>query len=71
MNYDNAKKYFKKFLNDNFDINDKKISHKIRTISTAKHFTKDKINIDEAFGERKFGINNWEELPSKFGERIL
>lgn len=28
MNYDTAKKYFEKFLNKNFDINDAKISHK-------------------------------------------
>ena len=42
-------------------------SNYVRAISTAKYFTKDKINIDEAFGERKFGINNWEELPAYFG----
>ena len=28
-----------------------------------------KINIDERFGERKFGINSWDELPVGFGER--
>ncbi|MBR1376545.1 MAG: histidine phosphatase family protein [Bacilli bacterium] len=44
-------------------------SNYVRTISTAKYFTSDKINIDENFGERKFGINNWDELPSDFGER--
>jgi len=44
-------------------------SNYVRAISTAKYFTKDKINIDEAFGERKFGINNWEELPADFGEK--
>ena len=44
-------------------------SNYVRAISTAKYFTKDKINIDEAFGERKFGINNWEELPANFGEK--
>lgn len=44
-------------------------SNYARAISTAKYFTKDKINIDEAFGERKFGINNWEELPANFGEK--
>lgn len=44
-------------------------SNYVRAISTAKYFTNDKINIDESFGERKFGINNWEELPEKFGEK--
>lgn len=29
MNYNNARNYFEKFLHENFDINDKKISHKI------------------------------------------
>lgn len=44
MNYDNAKKYFEKFLNDNFDINDKKISHKINhtynVVENAKYLCK-------------------------------
>ena len=44
-------------------------SNYVRAISTAKYFTNDKINIDESFGERKFGINKWEELPGKFGEK--
>ena len=44
-------------------------SNYVRAISTAKYFTNDKVNIDEAFGERKFGINNWEELPTTFGEK--
>ena len=44
-------------------------SNYVRAISTAKYFTKDKIHIDEAFGERKFGINTWEELPTDFGEK--
>jgi 2,3-bisphosphoglycerate-dependent phosphoglycerate mutase len=44
-------------------------SNYVRAISTAKYFTKDKINIDERFGERKFGIDNWNELPTDFGER--
>ena len=33
-------------------------SNYVRAIGTAKYFTTDKINIDERFGERKFGINN-------------
>lgn len=42
-------------------------SNYVRAISTAKYFIQDKINIYEGFGERKFGINNWEELPAYFG----
>ena len=56
MNYDNAKKYFEKFLNDNFDINDEKISHKINhtynVVENAKYLCKclelDKINTELA-----------------------
>ena len=44
-------------------------SNYARAIGTSKYFTSDTINIDERFGERKFGINNWEELPTDFGER--
>lgn len=51
----------------NFDI--VYSSNYVRAISTAKYFTSDKVNIDENFGERKFGINSWDELPSNFGER--
>lgn len=43
-------------------------SNYVRAISTAKYFA-DEIKIDERFGERKFGINNWDELPSDFGEK--
>ena len=43
-------------------------SNYVRAIGTAKYFT-DKINIDERFGERRFGISSWDELPSDFGER--
>lgn len=45
-------------------------SNYVRAISTAKHFA-DEIKIDERFGERKFGINNWDESPSDFGENNL
>lgn len=38
----------------------------VRAISTAKYFTYNGIYIDENFGERKFGINNWEEKPIEF-----
>lgn len=51
----------------NFDI--VYSSNYVRAISTAKYFTLDKINIDERFGERMFGINSWDELPVDFGER--
>ena len=44
-------------------------SNYVRAISTAKYFTKDKILIDENFGERKFGINSWDELPKNFGKK--
>lgn len=44
-------------------------SNYVRAISTAKYFTKNELFIDENFGERKFGINNWEELPEDFGKK--
>lgn len=44
-------------------------SNYVRTIATAKYFSKDKINIVESFGERKFGIDKWEEMPENFGEK--
>ena len=44
-------------------------SNYVRTIATAKYFTKDKINIIEDFGERKFGIESWDELPKGFGNK--
>lgn len=40
-----------------------------RAISTAKYFTDETIIIDERFGERKFGIDSWDELPKDFGEK--
>lgn len=44
-------------------------SNYVRTIATAKYFTKDKIYIDDRFGERRFGIDSWDEMPENFGER--
>lgn len=44
-------------------------SNYVRTIATAKYFTKDKINIIASFGERKFGVESWEELPEGFGNK--
>ena len=56
MYYDNAKKYFEKFLNDNFDINDEKINHKINhtynVVENAKYLCKclklDEVNTELA-----------------------
>lgn len=44
-------------------------SNYVRAISTAKYFTNDEIKIDERFGERKFGVNDWSELSSDFGKK--
>ena len=62
-----AKEKSKHIELNNFDIVIS--SNYVRAISTAKYFTKDKILIDENFGERKFGINSWDELPKDFGKR--
>ena len=50
----------------NFDI--VYSSNYVRAMDTAKYFS-DEIHIDESFGERKFGINSWEELPEDFGKK--
>ncbi len=44
-------------------------SNYVRAIATAKYFTKDKINVIESFGERKFGVCKWKELPEDFIEK--
>ena len=44
-------------------------SNYVRTIATAKYFTTGQINIIESFGERKFGIESWDELPKGFGNK--
>ena len=44
-------------------------SHYVRTISTAKYIADKnnlKLNIDFRFGERKFGINDFKELPGNY-----
>lgn len=49
-------------------------SNYVRAISTAKylaHQNKIDINIIEDFGERKFGINSWDEKPKNFTQRQL
>lgn len=56
MNYNNAKRYFEKFLNESFDINDEKISHKINhtynVVENAKYLCEclklDEINTELA-----------------------
>ena len=47
--------FIKEFSNFDIVIS----SNYVRAISMSKYFTKDKLLIDESFGERKFGINNW------------
>lgn len=44
----------------------------VRSISTAKYIAENnniKINIVSDFGERKFGIDSWNELPDNFGKK--
>lgn len=44
----------------------------VRTIQTAKYIAEKnnlEINVISDFGERKFGINSWSELPDNFGEK--
>ena len=44
----------------------------VRAISTAKYIAENnniEINVINDFGERKFGINSWDELPDNFGEK--
>lgn len=40
-----------------------------RAVATAKYFAKNDVYIEESFGERKFGIKNWEDLPKDFYEK--
>lgn len=47
-------------------------SNYVRAIATAKYISNaNKVNliVNSSFGERKFGINSWDELPSDFGLR--
>jgi 2,3-bisphosphoglycerate-dependent phosphoglycerate mutase len=52
------------------DINAIYSSNYVRAEQTAQVFA-DKynleINVDDRFGERKFGVNSWDELPNGFG----
>ena len=47
-------------------------SNYVRAMSTAKYISKaNNVNliVNSAFGERKFGVNSWDELPSDYGLR--
>lgn len=47
-------------------------SNYVRAMATAKYISNaNKVNLiaNSDFGERKFGINSWDELPSGFGLR--
>lgn len=47
-------------------------SNYIRAISTAKYIANNNnidINIMETFGERKIGVNSWNEIPHDFYEK--
>lgn len=47
-------------------------SNYVRAMSTAKYISNaNNVNliVNSAFGERKFGINSWDELPTDFGLR--
>lgn len=47
-------------------------SNYVRAMATAKYFTKDnKLNIVEDFGERKFGIDDYNDIPTDFYKRQL
>ena len=47
-------------------------SNYVRTMATAKYISNaNNVNliVNSAFGERRFGINSWDELPTDFGLR--
>jgi len=49
-------------------------SHYVRTISTAKYIADKnnlKLNIDYRFGERKFGVNDYSQLPRDYFTRQI
>lgn len=54
------------------DIDKLYSSSYVRAISTAKYIAENnniEINVINDFGERKFGINSWDELPDNFVEK--
>lgn len=56
--------------NSEFDnLDDVWSSDYVRAMSTAKYFAAKnnlKVNISDKFGERKHGVNSWDELPENF-----
>lgn len=49
-------------------------SNYIRAISTAKYIADNngiEINIIETFGERKFGVSSWDDIPKDFYDKQL
>lgn len=47
-------------------------SNYVRAMSTAKYFANNNdviLKVVDSFGERKFGINSWSELPENFEKR--
>ena len=49
-------------------------SNYVRAMATAKYIANKNnmsLNIMEGFGERKFGVSSWDELPADFEERQL
>lgn len=62
-----------KFNNNEFDnIDIIYSSNYVRTIQTAKYLAEKnnlEINVDSELGERKFGIDSWDELPEGFEKR--
>ena len=63
----------KHFAHDEFrDIDFVFSSNYVRAIATAKYlaaYNNTNINIVSEFGERKFGIQKWEELPKDFEQQ--
>ena len=64
-----------KLSNEEFEnIDNIYSSNYVRTVQTAKYIAEKnnlEINIDSDLGERKFGINNWNELPENFERKQL
>ena len=69
MNYENARKYFEKFLNQNFDINNEKICHKrnhtYNVVENAKYLCKC-LNLDEINTQLIIKEKEIDELKKQF-----
>lgn len=49
-------------------------SNYVRAMATAKYFANNNdvvLKVVDSFGERKFGVNSWSELPENFEKRQL